>query len=105
MTNVEGKVLWLAKFWAPTITRSSSLKSVRVAFQGRKDSAELSKAFEMRKLSWITSVGPKYNHKCLQKRDLGDTTTEHTESEMTRRQREGWRRKGLSQEMYETSRI
>lgn len=44
------------------------------------------KAFEIRKLCWMIRVGPKYDHKCLQKRKSEDLTAEHAESGATWKQ-------------------
>lgn len=45
-------------------------KLLNITLYGERDFADVVKDLEMRKLFWITWMGPKYNHKCLYERDL-----------------------------------
>ena len=57
---------------SPKISGPEFLEPMIVTLYGKRDFAYIIKDLEMRKLSWIIRMSPKYNHKCPYKcvRDL-----------------------------------
>lgn len=46
---------------------SQSLEPLNATVYGKRDSKDVIKAFEIHKVSWITWVGPKCNHRVLRR--------------------------------------